>query len=494
MSATPLILILGLMILILTAVLGLSLRQVKKIRASLEKLKRSFSELDDQARLIIKTDLELNTTQEELDKRLSGLDALQKISRLISTTLDENEIFRRLNHSVLTELGFERFLILMYDAHHELRSCLSLGYSQEDLEGLIPFLTRNEPILRLLNEHQIVSSLHFPGLDRNELQRMLRAHAFVLTPIFEQKETLGLLLAGSHSETFSVTEGDEELISILADQISQAIKNAKLFEEVYRTSQSLESKVQERTRELTATLEELKRISSAKSEFVSAVSHELRTPLTSIKGYASLLMAGKMGEIPANVHDRLDKINKHSDSLVRFINELLDISRIESGRVAMQRSPQNLAPLVEGTRDLLTPQMKEKNIHFLAELPAELPQVFIDPTQIERVFINLIGNAVKFTPENGRITVHAVTDEDSVTVGVSDTGIGMKPEEIASLFSEFYRAENVINQNVKGSGLGLVLAKKIIEAHGGRIWVTSVPGEGTTFSFTLPLKKETEKD
>ena len=142
---------------------------------------------------------------------------------------------------------------------------------------------------------------------------------------------LGIIFAGNRGDAFPVTEGDEELISILADQIGQAVENARLFEQVYRSSQALELKVQDRTKQLSSALEEVKKISKTKSEFISAVSHELRTPLTSIKGYAALLIAGKIGEIPDKVKERLEKINKHSDNLVKLINDLLDIARIESG-------------------------------------------------------------------------------------------------------------------------------------------------------------------
>jgi signal transduction histidine kinase len=308
----------------------------------------------------------------------------------------------------------------------------------------------------------------------------------VMSPILEQRNLLGIIIAGNTAEYSSLTEGDEELASILADQVSQAVKNARLFEEVYRNRQSLEINVQERTRELSLALEEVQKISKTKSDFISAVSHELRTPLTSIKGYAALLMTGKMGQIPANVHDRLEKINKHSDSLVKFINALLDIARIESGRVEMQKTEQPLSAIVESTRDLLSPQIKEKNIQLSTTLAPQLPNIAIDASQIERVLINLIGNAIKFTPENGKISVRLSEENQQLMFEVSDTGIGMSEEDLNNLFTEFYRAENAINQNIKGSGLGLALAKKIIEAHGGKIWATSQLNAGSTFYFSLP--------
>lgn len=463
----------------------------KKNNARLEKalgeMQKSFNELDEQAHLIIKTDLELNSAQEELDKRLSGLDGLQKISRLVSTTLDEEEIFLRLNQSVLSDLGFDKFLILLHDQQESFRCRLALGFSQENLDFLLPFLSQHPQLVATLLQQQIISSLKHKDEEHRELLRILEVKNIVVTPLLDQKTLLGVLVAGNLINRDILTEGDEELIAILSDQIAQALKNARLFEAAYRSSQDLERKVQERTRELSSALEEVRRISKTKTDFISAVSHELRTPLTSIKGYASLLLAGKMGDIPENVKDRLGKINHHSDSLVRLINELLDISRIESGKVSMQRSRQSLGPLIDNTRDLLLPQIKEKNISYVTDVPSSLPEVDIDPSQIERVLINLVGNAIKFTPENGSITIRATPERSSLTVSVIDTGIGIKEEDIPNLFTEFYRTENAINQDIKGSGLGLALAKKIIEAHRGQMTVTSKLNGGSTFSFTLPI-------
>jgi len=299
---------------------------------------------------------------------------------------------------------------------------------------------------------------------------------------------MGILFVGNHSDASAVNEGDEELISILANQIGQSVENAQLFEQVYRSSQILESKVQERTKQLESALADVKQISENKSEFISAVSHELRTPLTSIKGYASLLMTGKLGDIPDQVKERLEKINKHSDNLVKLINDLLDIARIESGKMELKVKPQTITHIIENVHDLLTPQLREKNLKWITEIPDNTPAVPIDPALIERVFINLIGNAIKFTFQ-GHIKVTVTHDEKNLKIEVSDTGIGINEGDIPKLFNEFYRVDNEINQVVKGSGLGLSLVKNIIEAHRGDIWITSKVDKGTTIHFTLPLKE-----
>ncbi len=458
----------------------------QKLQSAFDALRRSFAELDEQARLIVKTDLELNRTQEELDKRLTGLDALQKISRRLAATLDEQALFSSLQDpSLLTALGFERLLIFSLEDSGGPQERVAL--SCPDVPATLEHLNAAPSLLTPLQSGRTISSLRCAPEVLALAQDIFDIRHFILAPIRAQNTLIGGLFVGNQSNAFPLTDGDEELISILSDQIGQAIDNARLFNEAYRARQILELKVQERTRQLSQALEEVQRISRMKSEFISAVSHELRTPLTSIKGYAMLLISGKMGELPDAVRMRLEKINAHSDRLVEMINGLLDISRIESGRVELKFGRHDLHKILDSVGDLLAPQIKSKDIVFSVDLPGDLPKPSIDAGQIERVFINLIGNAIKFTPPAGRISVGGRAEENRLVLTVSDTGIGIKPEDIGRLFDEFYRVENEINQNVKGTGLGLALVKKIIRAHGGDIWVESPPGEGSRFHFTLPI-------
>ena len=247
-----------------------------------------------------------------------------------------------------------------------------------------------------------------------------------------------------------------------------------------------------RTKELSDALNEINVISKRKTDFVSAVSHELRTPLTSIKGYASILLSEKLGVIPEPVKERLGKINKHSDELTRLVNDLLDIARIESGRFEMKSELFDIRHAVETTIDLLSPQLKEKSITATMNLPQNLSLALADKTQISRVFINLMGNAIKFVPEKaGLISVSAFESTDTIQITISDNGIGMSPTDTEHIFDEFYRVDNDINQKVKGTGLGLTLVKNIIRAHKGRIWVASRLNQGSAFSFTLPKAAQT---
>ena len=463
--------------------------KIRKLQGSFEKLRKSFNDLDEQAKLIVKTDLQLNKTQEELDKRLGGLDALQKISRLISTTLDENEIFELLHQALMTNLEFEKNIILIYDDQQELRNRMAVGFSDKNTPTILAELQKNVDIVHSLREGLTISSLNSTKQNRDSIMDIFNIGQFIFAPILAQKGIIGLVLVGNQSNAATITQGDEEIISILASLIGQTLENARSFEEVFQSRQILETKIHERTKQLESALTEVQTISKTKSEFISAVSHELRTPLTSIKGYASLLMTGKLGDIPEEVKRRLAKINTHSDKLVNFVNELLDLSRIESGRVEMKWSDCALSDIIDSVHDILTPQLRDKKINWAANIDTKIPKIPMDDTQVDRIFINLINNAIKFTPADGTIAVDARLDNNVVKVEISDTGIGISPEDVTRLFDEFYRVDNQINQNVKGTGLGLPLAKKIVEAHGGKMWVTSQLAKGTTFHFTLPLER-----
>lgn len=462
---------------------------IKSLIHALHRLKSSFEELDEQAKLIVRTDLELNRAQDELDKRLHSLDALQKTSSMISTTLNENEIFQKLDNTLLKELGFEQSLILTYDTQNFFCK-VATGFTEEILQFIIPNLQKDTFLLTELEKGEIFSSINSPKQRKETISRLFNTDHFVLAPILTQNGFIGVVFVGNHSNIMRISEGDEELISILASQLGQSLENARLYEQAFCAKQDLEIIVQNRTKQAVEASEEAKRISKKKSEFISAVSHELRTPLTSIKGYAAILSSGKLGEIPTQAVERIKKINTHSDNLVKLINDLLDISRIESGKVEMNVGKCNLAQMVDEVVDLLTPQLKDKNIQCIPEIARNVPELILDSTQMERVFINIMGNAIKFTPNKGKITPKIYLQDDNVKIEISDTGLGISEEDLEKLFDEFYRVENKINQTVKGSGLGLALVKQIVEAYKGKTWITSKLNEGTTVHILLPLPRK----
>jgi len=473
----------------LAIALAIKIEKIQELRSSISKLKKSLEETDEQAKLIVRTDIELNKTQDELDKKIAGLYALQRLSRAISTTLEETQIFMNIQNAHLEDLGFEKGVAFLWNnAEKKFRLTLNRGYDEEEIHSIMHNLELSKEFyLRLIKQEMAVSSFSLQDIKHKEnINRVFKVTHFIMSPILPREGTTGFLFLGTESTDTILTEGDEELVTILANQIGQALENARLFEKTWLAQQELEKKVEERTRELSELLEEIKKVSKRKTDFISAVSHELRTPLTSIKGYASILLSEKLGQIPKAVKERLDKINRHSDELAQLVNELLDISRIESGKITMKLEPQDLKDILEAVADLLSVQLKTKDIKLDVKITKETAKVNADRNQIERVFINLIGNAVKFTPAKGKISVTSHPSDDFLQIDVSDTGIGIPEDALTSVFDEFYRVDNPINQEVKGTGLGLSLIKHIIEAHKGKIWVKSKLGQGSTFSFTLP--------
>jgi len=480
-------------IFILSIVIILKMGKINELKALVESLKRSLDEMDEQAKLIVRTDMELNKTQEELDKKVTGLYALQRLSRTISTTLEEGQIFRMVEPIYLEELGFEKTCAFLWN-NKEQRFALQLniGYVEDELKSIKSFADSNkETFLDLIRNEKTISSISIPKdtLLREQFTGVFKVTDFVVSPILPKEGNKGFLFVGTQNTDITLTEGDEELITIFSNQIGQALENARLFEKTWLSQQELEKKVEERTHALQFALNEVKTISRRKTDFISAVSHELRTPLTSIKGYASILLAGKLGDLPDDVRSRLDKINRHSDELTHLVNDLLDISRIESGKVTMKMGPADLRKILEGVSDLLSVQLKERQIDFSSDLPEDASMVYADTSQISRVFINLISNAMKFTPPDGKISIRSFKLGNDAQVDVTDTGCGIPEEAQEAIFEEFYRVDNAVNQQVKGTGLGLSLVKHIIEAHKGKIWVRSRPNQGSTFSFTLPLLK-----
>ncbi|MDD2703221.1 MAG: GAF domain-containing sensor histidine kinase [Candidatus Omnitrophica bacterium] len=464
--------------------------KIKQEQIEIDKLRRTVDEVDEQAKLVVRTDIELNKTQEELDKKIIGLYVLQKISRSISTSLEERLIYKSIEMDTVKELGFEKSIAVSFDEKEpKFTTKIHLGFPQNELERIETFLEKNREFwVDIIKREKTLSSFSMPEglMVREEINKAFGVTSFIISPIPAKEGNKGFLLVGTETLDVPITEGDEELITILSNQLGQSLENARLFEKTWRTQQELEKRVEERTRELTQALEEKETISRRKSDFVSSVAHELRAPLTSIKGYAAILSSGKLGILPEDARLRIEKLNKHSDELVQLVNDLLDIARIESGKVTMKQEPAGLKRIVEETLDLLSVQCKEKQIELSSHIGEDIPHVLIDIIQIKRVFINLINNAVKFTPKNGRISVFVHKIIGGVQVDINDTGCGIPADALEKIFNEFYRVDNAVNMQVKGTGLGLSLVKNIIEAHKGKIWVQSKTGEGSTFSFTLP--------
>ncbi|MBU1878606.1 MAG: GAF domain-containing protein, partial [Chloroflexi bacterium] len=224
-----------------------------------------------------------------------------------------------------------------------------------------------------------------------------------------------------------------------------------------------------------------------KTDFVSTVSHELRTPLTSIKGYVDLVLDGDAGEISPDVRDFLQVVKTNSDRLTSLVADLLDISRLEAGRIALDWTPLRVHEIVEQVMENLTDQIQAGELTVTVDVPKHLPAVRGDHERVAQVIANLLSNAIKYTLPGGQVHVQAQASSTHVQISIQDSGIGIAPDDQARLFTKFFRADHPLVRQAGGTGLGLPISKTLVELHGGEIWVSSEVDQGSTFTFTLPL-------
>jgi signal transduction histidine kinase len=260
-----------------------------------------------------------------------------------------------------------------------------------------------------------------------------------------------------------------ELLQTFATQSSLAIQNARLFREIEEKSRQLEI------------------ASQHKSEFLANMSHELRTPLNAIIGFSEVLSERMFGELNEKQEEYLKDIYASGTHLLSLINDILDLSKIEAGRMELELTDFHLPTALDSALTLVRERAGRRSISLQMSVDERLGEVRADERKIRQVVLNLLSNAIKFTSEGGRIEVAAAPKDGLVEVSVSDTGVGIAPEDQEAVFEEF-RQVGTADKKVEGTGLGLTLCRKFVELHGGRIWVKSQVGVGSTFTFTIPLR------
>jgi signal transduction histidine kinase len=262
-----------------------------------------------------------------------------------------------------------------------------------------------------------------------------------------------------------------ELLQTFASQSVLAIENARLFEAVQDTSRELEA------------------ASQHKSQFLANMSHELRTPLNAIIGFSEVLTERMFGELNEKQDEYLRDIYASGQHLLSLINDILDLSKIEAGRMELDLADFNLPTALDSALTLVRERAGRRGIALHLSLDEGLGQMRADERKVRQVVLNLLSNAIKFTPEGGRIEVRAEPRDRYVEVSVSDTGVGIAPDDQQAIFEEF-RQVGTADKKVEGTGLGLALSRKFVELHGGKIWVHSEVGMGSTFTFTIPVRPE----
>jgi len=301
----------------------------------------------------------------------------------------------------------------------------------------------------------------------------------VVRPLETLRDGVERIGRGDMNSHLELKTGDE--IEVLAEEFNKMAHNLR------RAYDELERKVAERTRDLAVANERLQELDQLKSDFVSNVSHELRTPLTAIKGAVDLVLREVTGPLTDKQTHYLTRVRSNTQHLTSLINDVLDLSKIESGSSAVKPSRVSLGSLVYEVIETLRPVAAEKAITLDSTVTGHSIFVWADPDKINQVLMNLIGNAIKFTPPSGTVTVSASRDgKKNVQVSVSDNGPGVLPNETEKIFEKFYQIAEFGGTKPKGTGLGLAICKALVELHGGKIWVASAMNNGSTFNFTLP--------
>jgi len=312
----------------------------------------------------------------------------------------------------------------------------------------------------------------YPGANTRGIAQGVRTE--LSTPLLREGEPIGVILI-RRTEVRPFTEKQIDLLKTFADQAVIAIENVRLFQEI-----------QNKNRQLEVANERLQELDRLKSDFVANVSHELRTPLTAIKGAIDLLLREVAGPLNEKQTHYLARVRSNTHRLAGLINDVLDLSMIEEGKIEPQAERVSLAGLVHEVVETLKPLATEKEIVLQATIPESSLLVWADRDKITQILTNLIGNAVKFISTGGRVAVSAIIDGEWVRVLVADNGPGIPLDEKDRVFEKFYQVAEPGGAKPKGTGLGLAISKALVELHGGKIWVESELNHGSTFYLTVP--------
>ncbi len=383
--------------------------------------------------------------------------------------------------------------VLVVDDEKEIRAFLNKALSRFGGFHVELAESGKEALLKLEKEpfDLVLTDLKMPKMDGLQL----------IAEIAKSKpETLTIMMTGHGSI-------DSALEAMKLGASDYITKPLNLDEMILRLRKVLEEKqrfvrLKDFADQLEKTNEQLRKIDSMKSEFVSVASHELRTPLAAIKNAVQLMLSGKTGEINENQEKFLSMAERNINRLTNILNDLLNLSRIESGKIELKFENIALKEIIELAASSLRPHADVKSIQIEVEIPESLPAIYGDQEKIEQILTNLIGNAIKFTPEGGKILISAKSPShdqkggygNMVAISVKDTGIGIPAEQLDAIFEKFHQVEGSLHRSVSGTGLGLAITKGLVEAHQGKILVESELGKGSTFTFTLPVSQGERRD
>lgn len=446
-------------------------------------------EFEHVAQEMYKKNLELN----ERNKTLSLLRRIDEI--ILSSVTDTQQIAQQVADAIVEEEGFKAVIILTLDK--ESNSLVRIAVSKTDAIAILekelnrsfqglktPLTETSNTIVRAvqLKTFQVTHDLfdvltpHFTRDEAEMIQEKLGISSSLAYPLIVRNQVIGGIIISIGDAEELMPQLERDLIFRLSRVIGIAIDNALLYQEIQNAN------------------EKLKQLDHLKDEFLSIASHELRTPMTAIKSYLWMALAGKGGVLSEKQSYYLSRAYQSTDRLIKLVNEMLNVSRIESGRITLELTAVDIEKLLHDVVEELMPRAQELGVRLVVNAAAGLPAVMADVDKIKEVIINLVGNSMKFTPKDGTITITCDQRDGKVEVKVIDTGVGIATEDLAKLFQKFSLVGNeaLRKQNAQGTGLGLYISKSIVQLHGGQIAAFSEgENKGATFSFSLkPFNKE----
>ncbi|MCC6474670.1 MAG: GAF domain-containing protein [Burkholderiales bacterium] len=418
---------------------------------------------------------ELEARTEALTRSVGQLTALREVGQAVSSTLDLETVLRSIAARAVQLTGLDSATIYEYDERTEafhLRTAENLSDEIVAMLRETPMAKGAGPVGRAVETGEPVEIAEMLDDSYQSPRRdfLLKAgyRALLVVPLLRESQIIGALTVSRRSPGAFAPE-IVDLLKTFATQSAVAIQNARLFREIAEKGKQLEV------------------ASRHKSQFLASMSHELRTPLNAILGFNEMILDQVYGELSADVRAPLENIQTSGKHLLRLINNVLDLAKIEAGRMELALADYLVQDTVASVHATLKPLAAEKGLEFLASVPEDLPPAYGDGGRIAQCLMNLAGNSLKFTKQ-GRVEIAVAQADGQLRYSVTDTGIGIAPDKIGSLFTEFKQTDATIASEYGGTGLGLSITRKFIEMHGGRIWVESEPGKGSAFIFEVPLR------
>lgn len=412
---------------------------------------------------------------------------ITRLGRILTGTTHLEELLELALNEIVTTLKISGGLFIVYRDHHD---DMLVGKREHDSFNEVEY-----DVLRRL------ADLNGPGVlvvskmtnqkdgELDRLHRILeRKRVLLVLPLVSANETIGYLLLGEQMST-KYAKRDIRVLETIANELVIAIMNARSVQVVRDLNAHLEERVSHATRELRRSNKRLLELDETKDEFLSMASHQLRTPLTSIKGYISMVLEGDVGDVSPAQKRLLEEAFTSSERMVHLIGDFLNVSRLQTGKFIIDPHASNLAKVAKQEIDSIKQIATAHEIKINYKEPPRFPELYLDEGKIRQVIMNFIDNAIYYSPEGKTIKVALAVEDGNVVLRVIDNGMGVPAAVQKKLFTKFFRAENARKQRPDGTGIGLYLAKKVIDGHGGSLVFESVEGKGSTFGFRLPIKK-----